>query len=215
MTPPWEDGGRAVGRGKSIVILGGSGSVGQYAIQLARLSGYERIVTNASPQNHEFLQKIGAHVVVDRSESTPEALYEATGDYPLDFVFDGISAASTQKLGISILQKTKTSDRHLVTVHVVSPDVPDPEAKALGQSQDPPIEIRQILGLGSSPALRHLSEPLVKALGGEDGYIAKGLYIPNRPHVVHGGLAALEEALALNKKGVSGEKVVIHPHGEM
>ena len=93
----------------------------------------------------------------------------------------------------------------------LSAGAPNPEAVALGQSQEPRVEIKQILGLGSSPALRWLSEPLAKSIGGEDGYIAQGLFIPNRPHVVAGGLAALEEALGLNKQGVSGKKVIIHP----
>lgn len=212
MTPPWEEGGRNVGQGKSIVIIGGASSVGQYAIQLARLSGYERIVTNASSNNHEFLRSIGAHVVLDRSASTPATLFEATGDFPLDFVFDGISAPSTQKLGIRILHKAKVTGSHLITVHVVHPDVPDPEAKALSQSQEPRVEIKQILGIGSWPALRPLSEPLARFLGGDDGYIAQGLFAPNRPHVVPGGLAAIEEAMSLNKSGVSGRKVVIRPH---
>jgi NADPH:quinone reductase-like Zn-dependent oxidoreductase len=211
MIPPWEKGGRDVGQGKSIVIIGGASSVGQYAIQMARLSGYSRIVTNASSNNHEFLKNIGAHAVLDRSASTPTAILEATGGLPLDFVFDAISAPSTQKLGIQILQKANAPGRHLVTVHVVVPDIPDPEAKALGQSKEPLVEIKQVLGIGSSPALRPLSEPLARVLGGQDGYIAQGLFTPNRPHIVPGGLAAIEEALSLNKSGVSGRKVVIRP----
>jgi NADPH:quinone reductase-like Zn-dependent oxidoreductase len=212
MTPPWEEGGRTVGQGKSIVIIGGASSVGQYAIQLARLSGYERIVTNASANNHEFLKnKLGAHIVLDRSNSTPEAFSAALEGFSLDFVFDGISAASTQKLGVQILQKAKVSNCHLVTVHVVVPDVPNHEAVALSQSQEPRIEIRQVLGIGSSPGLRPLSKSLAKAIGGEDGFIARGFFTPNRPHVVAGGLPALEEALTLNKQGVSGRKVIIHP----
>jgi hypothetical protein len=98
-----------------------------------------------------------------------------------------------------------------VTVHTVVPGVPDPEAEALGQSQDNPIEIKQILGIGSWPALRPLSEPLAESLGGPNGYIAQGLFTPNRPYVVPGGLKAVEEALQLSKKGVSGKKVVIDP----
>lgn len=214
LTPPWETGGRNAGQGKSIVVIGGASSVGQYAIQMARLSGYERIITNASSTNHEFLRKIGAHAVLDRAESTPEAFFEALNGYPLDFVFDAISAPATQKLGIQILEKTGLGGHHLVTLHVVVPDVPDPEAVALAQSSKSRIEIRQVLGIGSQPELRPLSEPLAKYLGGEDGYIAKGLFFPNRPHVLPGGLAALEEALALNKSGVSGKKVVIRPHEE-
>lgn len=130
---------------------------------------------------------------------------------PLDFVFDSISAKSTQILGVQILQATKNANGHLVTVHVVHPDAIDPDAVALGQSVDPNVDIKRILGIGSSPALRYLSEPMAKNLGGADGYIAKGLFVPNRPRVVPGGLNAVEEALALNKKGVSGEKVVIRP----
>jgi NADPH:quinone reductase-like Zn-dependent oxidoreductase len=211
MIPPWEDGGRSIAQGRSIVIIGGASSVGQYAIQMARLSGYTRIVTNASSNNHEFLKSIGAHVVLDRSASTPDAFLEATEGHPLDFVFDGISAPSTQKLGVQILQKTKAPHRHLITVHVVVPDVPDPEAKELGQSEEPRVEIKQVLGIGSLPTLRALSEPLARTLGGQDGYIAQGLYTPNRPHVVPGGLAAIEEALSLNKSGISGRKVIICP----
>ncbi|CAI6332959.1 unnamed protein product [Periconia digitata] len=215
VTPPWEEGGREAGKGKSIVIIGGASSVGQYAIQMARLSGYDRIVTNASASNHEFLKdKLGAHVVLDRNDSTPEAFHAALEGLPLDFVFDSISSASTQKLGAQVAQKANASSGHSVTDQVVIVNGPDPEAVALGQSMEPRVEIQQIVGLGSAPALRWLSEPMVKAIGGEDGYIAQGLFIPNRPHVVAGGLAALEDALALNKQGVSGKKLIIHPFDE-
>lgn len=211
MTPPWKKGGQQVGNGKAMVITGGSSSVGQYAIQMARLSGFERIITNASATHHKHLERLGAHIVLNRNHSNPDDFKAAIGDLPLEFVFDAISANSTQMLGVKILQTTKTANSPLVTVHVVDPEVVDPEAEELGQSKEPMINIKQVLGLGSNPAFRHLSEPLANNLGGKEGYIAKGLFIPNRPHVVSGGLNAIEEALALNKKGVSGEKVVIRP----
>jgi NADPH:quinone reductase-like Zn-dependent oxidoreductase len=47
-----------------IFIYGGSTSVGLYAIQLAKISGY-KIVTVASPRNHELLKNYGADVVFD------------------------------------------------------------------------------------------------------------------------------------------------------
>lgn len=71
------------------------------------------------------------------------------------------------------------------------------------------VEIKAILGIGSLPRLRYLSEPLSKHLGGKKGYLAKGLFKPNRPVVVPGGLTSLETALSKNKKGAAGEKVVI------
>ncbi|GAD95070.1 alcohol dehydrogenase, putative [Paecilomyces variotii No. 5] len=212
LTPPWEKGGAEAGKGKAIVILGGASSVGQYAIQLARLSGFDRIITNASPANHEFLKTLGAHVVLDRSRATVEDFQAAVGELPLDFLFDAISSSETQRLGVKIVRAAKTiTSNHVVTVHTVRPDTADPEATALSQSKEPKVQIKRVLGIGSSPDLRYLSEPMAKSLGGEDGYIAKGLYIPNRPRVVPGGLGAVEEALGLNRKGVSGEKVVFRP----
>ena len=215
LTPPWEGGGGDVGKGKAVVILGGSSSVGQYAIQMARLSGFECIITNASAAHHEHLKNLGAHIILDRDTASPDRFKEAIGKLPLEFVFDAISAHSTQVLGVQILQaaksKTASHNRTLVTVHVVEPDVVDPEAERIAKEDEPSVDIKQVLGLGSNPAYRHLSEPLMRHLGGEDGYIAKGLFVPNRPRVVEGGLDAVEEALTMNKKGVSGVKVVIRP----
>ena len=47
-----------------VFIYGGSSGVGQFAIQLAKLSGY-KVVTVASPRNHEFLKTLGADAVFD------------------------------------------------------------------------------------------------------------------------------------------------------
>lgn len=208
LIPPWEKEGNKAGLGKAIVILGGASSVGQYAIQLARLSGFSHIITNASSVNHEFLHSLGAHVVLDRSQSDAASFVSALGDVPLEFVFDAISAKSTQLLGVQIIQESKTQGSELVTVYTAEPEAIDADAIALGQSKEPKVAIKQIVGIGSAPDLRYLSEPMAKAL---TGWIASGLFIPNRPVVVSGGLDAVEEALAMNKQGVSGQKVVFCP----
>lgn len=221
---PWdvEGGGREAGKGKAIVILGGSSSVGQYAIQLARLSGYERIVTNSSASHAEHLRSLGAHVVLDRkTQSRAEDYREALGDVPLDFVWDSIAEVETAKLGIAVLGLVKTvSEEERQVVGVWNPnDNPDPtagpypEVVEAGLAATPKVHVKQILGLGSAPEKRYVSEPLAKAIGGEDGWIAKGLFQPNRPIVIEGGLGALDQALDRNKAGVSGEKVVIRPFG--
>jgi NADPH:quinone reductase-like Zn-dependent oxidoreductase len=211
---PWEMGGKTAGSGSAVVIIGGASSVGQYAIQFARLSGFTRIITNASPTNHAMLRELGAHVVLDRSQSSAEDFKAATNGLPLTFVFDAISAKSTQILGVQIVQTTEAEDGCLVTVHVVRPETPDQDAVELAQSSQPATSIKQVLGIGSSPELRYLSEPMAKALGGPDGYIAMELVKPNKPRVVRGGLSAVEEALELNRNGVSGVKVVFCPNEE-
>ncbi|KAI9372197.1 chaperonin 10-like protein [Aspergillus egyptiacus] len=207
-TAPWdqEAGGRSVGKGKAIVVLGGSSSVGQYAIQLARLSGYERIVTSASLAHEELLKSLGATVVLDRKAAGVKEYEEALGGLPLDFVFDSISLRDTQVLGVEVLQRAGSQGGVVATVLGA-----DEEAKALGSSKDVKVDIRPVLGLGSNPALRYLSEPMMKALGGEDGWLATGQFRANRPVVVEGGLDKLDEALDKNRAGVSGTKVVIRP----
>ncbi|PSR78340.1 chaperonin 10-like protein [Coniella lustricola] len=213
LAAPWEEGGAQAGKGKAVVILGGSSSVGQYAIQLAKLSGFSKIVTNASAKHVEHLKTLGADVVLDRAKHNSAEDFRAAiaegGEQqttPLEFVFDAISEKDTQTLGVEILVATKTAGSQVIVVQGVNAD-----AKALGQKTEPKVDVDQVLGLGSRADLRHLSEPLMKNLGGEDGYIAKGKFVPNRPLVVNGGLAGVEDALARNKNGVSGEKVVIRP----
>lgn len=223
MTAPWEEGGRTVGKGQAIVIIGGSSSVGQYAIQMARLSGFERVVTSASAKNAQHLEALGAHVVLDRNASSPDDFYRALDGLPLPLVFDTIGIPSTMLLGVETLQLAQTSDAVLVRPcgGIVPEDFDSIAAGKVGftppevarQSQDGPIrvETKAIMGIGSLPSLRYLSEPLQEYLGGQDGYIAQGLLRPNRPLVVPGGLEAVETALWKNKEGISGEKVVIRP----
>jgi len=52
-----------------VFIYGGSSGVGQFGIQLAKLSGY-KVVTVASPRNHEFLRGLGADAIFDVCVST-------------------------------------------------------------------------------------------------------------------------------------------------
>ncbi|KAG4435706.1 hypothetical protein IFR05_008792 [Cadophora sp. M221] len=216
LAAPWTPNGGQVGKGRAIAIIGGSSSVGQYAIQLARLSGFEKIVTNASRANHELLKQLGASAVLDRNHASGEDFAKAVGDVPLEVVFDAISARETQILGVQILEavKVRGENAELVTVNTVHPLEIDAEAIALGQKGDVKVGIKQVLGIGSKKELRYLSEPLMNCLGGEEGWIAKGLFRPMNVKIVEGGLRAVEEAMALNRKGVSGAKVVIRPWDE-
>ncbi|KAK0117281.1 hypothetical protein ONS96_013114 [Cadophora gregata f. sp. sojae] len=213
MSPPWSTGGDQVGKGKAVVILGGASSVGQYAVQLAKLSGFEKIVTNSGGDNIALVEKLGADIVLDRKVCGVQDFASVIGDLEVAFVFDAISAPGTQRLGVEILQAVRRRGEGscLVTLHTVHPDRPDEEAARLGEKGERKVEIRQVLGLGSQEDLRYLSEPLMRALGGEEGWIAKGRFVPNRVRVVEGGLGMVDEALELNKSGVSGVKVVVRP----
>lgn len=203
---PWTDGGDRVGKGKSIVILGGASSVGQYAIQLARLSGFDRIVTNANSAHHEALTSLGAHVVLDRHIAALQDYVSALGDYPLDFVFDAVAFKESQRLSIEILRATKTFNSQVIMMLS-----PEQGIAAFSQAEEPKVILKVPIGASSIPRLKYLVEPAIKWLGGEDGVIAKGLFVPNPISIVKGGLNGLEEALAKSKQGVSRAKLIIHP----
>jgi NADPH:quinone reductase-like Zn-dependent oxidoreductase len=63
--------------GKTVLIWGGSTSVGSNAIQLAVASGYE-VITTASPVNFDYVKKLGASEVFDyKSKTVVQDIIEA------------------------------------------------------------------------------------------------------------------------------------------
>lgn len=55
--------------GQTVLIWGGSTSVGSNAIQLAVAAGYE-VITTASPRNFDYVRKLGASQVFDYNSTT-------------------------------------------------------------------------------------------------------------------------------------------------
>jgi NADPH:quinone reductase-like Zn-dependent oxidoreductase len=51
-------------RGETILIQGGAGGVAGFAVQLAKHIG-ARVITTASPANHDYLRRLGADQIVD------------------------------------------------------------------------------------------------------------------------------------------------------
>lgn len=84
------------------LVYGGATSVGKYAIQLGKLSGC-RVITTASPRNHEYLKNLGADEVLDYHEDTwPEKVYQLTNG-KLQHALDCISEhGSTTKIAKSM-----------------------------------------------------------------------------------------------------------------
>ncbi|KAF9536356.1 GroES-like protein, partial [Agrocybe pediades] len=109
--------------GTPIVILGGSSSVGQIALQLARLSGFSPIITTASEKHTEYLKSLGATHVIDRNLTGSAIVAEirkTTGGHKIFRVYDTISSTETQRIGLDIL----ASQGQLMTTLPVAIDVP-------------------------------------------------------------------------------------------
>ncbi|KJA22850.1 hypothetical protein HYPSUDRAFT_215583 [Hypholoma sublateritium FD-334 SS-4] len=98
LTPPVSAEGR--------VITGGTSSVGQMALQLARISGFSPIITTASLKNTDWLKSLGATDVLDRNLSQADLIKEVkklTNEKSVPYVYDAISSNETQKVGLELL----------------------------------------------------------------------------------------------------------------
>ncbi|GJE89314.1 zinc-binding alcohol dehydrogenase family protein [Phanerochaete sordida] len=84
-----------------LFINGGSGSVGLYAIQLAHLVGY-KIVTTASPRNHDLCKSLGADVVVDYKAPDAIAQIKAATNDTIRVALDAISEPDTQLFSVQV-----------------------------------------------------------------------------------------------------------------
>lgn len=76
------------------------------AIQLAKLSGFNPIITTASPHNADTLKESGATHVLNRNLSSDALLTEIqkiAAGAPIKTVYDSVSWPDTQNLGYDVL----------------------------------------------------------------------------------------------------------------
>jgi len=74
--------------GKEILITGGSGGVGQFAIQLGAIAGANVTTISSRESQHDALRKLGARDVVTKIE-------DANG--PFDFILESVGGSSFAK----------------------------------------------------------------------------------------------------------------------
>ncbi|KAF2144824.1 uncharacterized protein K452DRAFT_266968 [Aplosporella prunicola CBS 121167] len=91
------------GAERSVLIWGGSSSVGLYAIQEAVQQGL-KVITTCSPKHFDWLKKLGAHHVFDyRSEDVVEQIKAVAPD--LIYAFDTIGMKSSSSLASKALRE--------------------------------------------------------------------------------------------------------------
>jgi len=198
LVPPVTPEGKGKYAGNPIFIGGGSSSVGQCAIQLAKLSGFSPIITTASLKHTEALKAIGATHIIDRSISASALLSEIssiTKNVPIKYALDSISLPDTQQAAYDVLGhdgtlvvfitpevKTTTKEKHILPI--------------VGQLRDPRnIELLETLYHDNLERL--LKEGDIK---------------PNQVEVLPNGLAGIPEGLKRLEAGqVSRSKLVARP----
>lgn len=82
--------------GQRVLVAGGAGAVGHYAVQFARLLGAQQVITTvSSPAKAALARAAGADVVIDyRTESVVERVREATQGHGVDRVIEVDVAAN-------------------------------------------------------------------------------------------------------------------------
>lgn len=203
--------------GKTLLVWGGSTSVGSNAIQLAVAAGYE-VFTTASPRNFDYVKRLGASKAFDyNSETVVSDLISA---------FTGKTTAGAISVGsgsvegcMDVLDKCK-GNKFIAMASYPNPD-PMPTRFVLPtfiwtfvswnivnwfKSKTRGIGCKFIWGgtlihngLGKTLYADFLPEAL-----------AQGVYVTAPDSIVVGkGLEHIQTALELLKKGVSAKKVVV------
>ncbi|KAF6755329.1 chaperonin 10-like protein [Ephemerocybe angulata] len=184
--------------GVPLVVLGGSSSVGQYSIQLAKLSGFSPIITTSSLKHAEYLKSLGATHVLDRNAPLTAETIKSITDLPVHIVLDGISTAETQKSGFELLE----SGGGIATVLQPEPDL---EERALNENK----RFAWVMG---DKVLPHNVQLLRDVYAQFTELLEKGDIKPNRVEVIPGGLNGVVEGLTrLEENTVSGVKLVVLP----
>ncbi|KAI0089232.1 zinc-binding oxidoreductase ToxD [Irpex rosettiformis] len=83
-----------------ILIYGGSSSVGMYAIQIAKISGF-KVATTSSPRNFELVKSLGADAVFDYRDTDVVSKIKATTNDSIHIALDTISTADSQLLTVN------------------------------------------------------------------------------------------------------------------
>jgi NADPH:quinone reductase len=84
----------AVRVGETVLIHGGAGGVGSFAVQIARAAG-ARVLATAGPDNQEVLKELGGDVAIDyQGQDVTEVALEETGGEGVDAVFDAVAGGT-------------------------------------------------------------------------------------------------------------------------
>ncbi|KAF9026047.1 GroES-like protein [Hymenopellis radicata] len=183
-------------QGESALVLGGSTSTGQFAIQLFKFLGYTQILVYASKKHFDFLRQLGATVCIDRAVVSTDALPTSEAitsvSPPLKVVYDAVGNLNTAYDCVA-------DGGQAITVLPMAPL--NREGKT--------VEVTRVQGYYVGPDHTTFGKLIMKNL---PEMIEKGVVTPNRLEVLSGGLSGILTGLERLKHGeVSGVKLVAHP----
>lgn len=204
--------------GQTLVVWGGSTSLGSNAIQLAVAAGYQ-VITTASPKNFEYVKKLGASHAFDYSspKSVPDIIALLKGKKPAGAIAigDGSMEACIEIVAAS------SGRKFIAQASVPMPEQIPPKGMALVSF------IAGFLWFNVSTFVKCKVKGVgCKFIWGDDlmaNEVGSAIYehfLPDalaaekyvaapEPYVVGTGLEYIQEALDAVKKGVSVRKLVV------
>jgi len=197
LVAPWKHGGIGKYKNMPILIFGGVGSVGNYVIQLAKMSGFFPIITTAALKHTNYLKSLGATHVVDRYLSfagLQQAVARVTSA-PLNVIYDTVSIRETQDGAWKLLGP---QGRLVLTLPSVIDRRPDDPRLIVMTNGNPHTEDNWETG-------RQLWMQLGR-------WLEKGDIQPNQVEVVSGGLKGISAGMDRFNGGlIDGVKLVARP----
>ena len=202
---------------KTVLIWGGSTSVGCNAIQLAVAAGYE-VVTTCSPKNFDLCKRLGAQECFDYNSKTvvPDVIKKLE---QTDFA--GAMSAGINSDGpcFDIVSKCKSGK----VVSMVSFPKLEPEPTTLFLPRTILFFLSWFIGTTMKSTLRGFAWKLVNVDQVVNNGIGKAIYtefLPKalleksyvaapEPEIVGNGLESIQEGYLRQEKGMSAKKVVV------
>lgn len=204
--------------GQTLLVWGGSSSVGSNAIQLAVAAGYE-VITTASPKNFDYVRRLGATEVFDyRSKTIAQDIIEALkgkqsagaiaiGDRSVETCIDIIAASKgKQFVAQASVPWPETIPSSTIGIIPVMFSIVSFNVSVFFKSKIKGVGTKFIFGseLMANELGRVIYEDYLPAALAEGKYIAAP-----EPQVVERGLQYVQEAMDVHMRGVSAKKVVV------
>lgn len=178
---------------QTVLIWGGSSSVGASAVQLAKAAGYE-VITTASLRNHNAVKQLGAVEVFDyKREDVVDQISSFLQGKQLAGIFDASGSDSGMSNSGQIAAKSQ-GNRTIICVRKPPDDIPK-EVTAK------PILSLSILG---TPASKAVFEDYIPA-----ALVHEKFKVVPEPEIIGRGLEYVQQGLDTLANGVSFKKVVI------
>ncbi|KAJ3937477.1 MAG: chaperonin 10-like protein [Lentinula lateritia] len=182
------------------LVIGGSTSVGQYAIQILKYLGFGTIIVYASTKHTEYLKSLGATHFIDRNEISfadlPAALPKVCSQ-PIKIIYTAVTSPEAQNAAYACL----ADDGKLA--------IATPRLVSWGDAEITTKKVYGVFGGPHIPPNREFGITLWKHL---PRLLERGVFVPNRIEEIPNGLSGVVDGVKKYEKGeVNGVKLIVFP----